>query len=320
MPGQRSKPTERVVRLLDTLRSHAGAGLRFADLARTGGLSQATCHAILLTLADAGYVVRDDATRTYSLGPALVALGDAAGASFPDVRASAAELARLAAVTGCPVSAARVVDGAITVVEVVGPGSEALAIRPGTRVPCAPPFGAIHVAWDGAEAVAAWIARASSPTLTAERLRAVIDDHRRTRVAIAPYTASSAALREALGELAADTLSRDVRDRTLALLAAIDELDYSSGALDDADRLAVNTLTAPVFGLDGRVSFAVAIHVAQPDLAVTQIRALAGELHAATERMTTVVGGRRPDDAERATTEPESASPARASALTGRTS
>ena len=296
MPGQRSNPTERVVRLLETLRAGSGAGRRFADLARAADLSQATGHAILLTLADAGYVVRDAETRTFSLGPALVSLGTAASATFPEVRAAAGDLASLAARTGLACSAARVVDDSITVLAVVGPDRIELPIREGTRVPFAPPFGAIHVAWSGDAAIDAWITRAPRPALTPQRLRRVIDDHRRTHVAIAPYTDSSARLREALGELAVDALARDVRERTLELLAAIDELDYTSDALDHGERLPVNTVTAPVFDSSGKTSFAVALHVADPELGVATIRALAGELRAATEAITATVGGRLPDD------------------------
>jgi DNA-binding IclR family transcriptional regulator len=296
MPGQRSNPTERVVRLLDTLRAHPGEAMRFADLARAGDLSQATCHAILLTLTDAGYVVRDAETRAYTLGPALVALGAAARASFPEVRAAATDLEALAASTRLPVSAARVVDDAITVLDVVGPDRDTLPIHEGTRVPCAPPFGAIHVAWDGDAAIDAWIARAPRPTLTAARLRAVVDDHRRTHVAIAPYTQSSAQLRAALGELAIDALADDVRERTLELLAAIDELDYTSAALADRELLAVNTLTAPVFDHRGRVAFAVALHVADAALTVARLHVLTAELRRATEAMTDRIGGQLPHD------------------------
>jgi DNA-binding IclR family transcriptional regulator len=296
MPGQRSNPTERVVRVLETLRAHEGTGLRFADLARAGDVSQATCHSILLTLADAGYVVRDTETRTYTLGPALVALGAAAAASFPEVRAARPELALLSAATGAPVSAASVVDGAITVVDIVGDDRGTLHIREGTRVPCAPPFGAIHVAWESPDVIDAWIARAPSPTLTPDRLRAVVADHRRTHVAVAPYTRSSARLRDALGELAVDALAHDVRERTMELLAAIDELDYTSDVLADARHLPVNTLTSPVFDHDGQVAFAVALHVADPDLPVTRLRELATELRTSTARMTTAVGGHVPDE------------------------
>ena len=112
---------------------------------------------------------------------------------------------------------------------------------------------------------------APSATFTPDRLRAVVADHRRTHVAVAPYTRSSERLRDALGELAVDALARDVRERTLELLAAIDELDYTSDVLADAEHLPVNTLTSPVFDHDGRVAYAVALHVADPDLAVTRV-------------------------------------------------
>jgi DNA-binding IclR family transcriptional regulator len=319
MPGQRSNPTERVVRLLETLRVHTGSttengstGLRFADLARAGGVSQATCHSILLTLADAGYVVRDAETRTYTLGPALVALGAAATASFPEVRAARPELVLLSDGTGLPVSAARVVDGAITVVDIVGGDRATLHLREGTRVPCAPPFGAIHVAWEPPDVIDAWIARASSPTLTPERLRAVVADHRRTHVAVAPYTSSSARLRDALGELAVDALAHDVRERTLELLAAIDELDYTSDVLADAEHLPVNTLTSPVFDRDGHVAFAVALHVADRALATTRLRELVSELRTATDRMTSIIGG---TVADASPGEPFTTSPARPGAV-----
>ena len=114
------------------------------------------------------------------------------------------------------------------------------------------------------------------------------------------------------------TLAHDVRDRTLELLAAIDELDYTSDALERVDRLPVNTVTAPVFDAAGSTSFAVALHVADPELPVPTIRALGEELRTATEAITAAVGGRLPDD----TTE-EPFTPAghrRAGALTGGTS
>jgi DNA-binding IclR family transcriptional regulator len=293
-----SKPTERVVRILELLRGHPGAGLRFSDLARDGGLSQATCHSILVTLADAGYVVRDAEALTYRLGPAALALGAAAGESFADVRAARPELEALSARTGLPVSAATVVDGAITVIDLVGAGARPSPIQVGTSVPLAPPFGAIHVAWSGERAVDEWIARAPRPTLTPERLRAVIRDHQATHLAVAPHTTTSVELRAALGELAADALARDVRERTLDLLAAIDELDYTAAVLANADRLPVNTLTAPVFDATARPAYAVALHVREPDVDIARIEELGQELLGATRRLTAALGGDEPPRVE----------------------
>ena len=63
--AQRSQPAERVVRVLEALRARPDEGLRFADVARAADVSQGTCHAILATLTDAGWVQREPATKTY---------------------------------------------------------------------------------------------------------------------------------------------------------------------------------------------------------------------------------------------------------------
>ena len=63
--------------------------------------------------------------------------------------------------------AAKVVDDAITVVAVAGAAAVGDPIRPGTRVPFVPPFGAIHVAWSSPHDVEQWIRRAPSPVFTA---------------------------------------------------------------------------------------------------------------------------------------------------------
>jgi len=292
--AQSSAPTTRVVRVLEALRIHAQEGLRYAELAQAADVSQGTCHAILASLSDAGYVVRDPSSKAYSLGPALLGLGDAAARAFPEVRLARAELDALAAATGRRCSAAKVIDDAITVVAVAGGGGSDDPIRPGTSVPFVPPFGAIHVAWSSPHDVEQWIRRAPSAVFTAARLQEVVDDHRRARFAVAPYTSASARLRELLGELAADGVSDDVRARTVELLGAIDRLDYTTHDLNAGGPLAVNTITAPVFDHHAKVAFAVALHVAEPALAAAGIQALARAVVAAVDRMTEAIGGRVP--------------------------
>ncbi len=295
--SQRSKPTERVVRVLELLRT-SPAGLRFSELARAGDLSQGTCHAILGALVDAGYVVRDAESLTYSLGPGALALGTAAVDAHADVRGARSALVDLAARTGLAVSVAKVVGGDITVVDVVAaPGCEP-PIRVGARVPFAPPFGAIHVAWSGDAAIRAWIGRSARADLAASRLLAVVRDHQQTRVAVAPYTATSTELRAALSALAADARSDAVRERTLGLLSAIDEVDFTREVIEHSDRLPVNTITSPVFDADGATAHAVGLHLGDPDVTTTRVRSLFAELLAVAEELTERRGGHLPEALE----------------------
>ena len=46
--------------------------LRFSDVVRELGLTQATAHAILTTLSDRGWINRDPIDKTFSLGPAVI--------------------------------------------------------------------------------------------------------------------------------------------------------------------------------------------------------------------------------------------------------
>jgi DNA-binding IclR family transcriptional regulator len=287
--SQRSNPAERVVRVLEALRAHPDDGLRFADVARAAAVSQATCHAILASLTDAGYVARDEATKTYSLGPALVPLAAGASRTLRVGQIVRPALDKLATRIGFACSVAEAVGDAITVVAVAAPPGVDPLLPIGASVPFAPPYGAIHVAWSDDAAIDAWIARATNPALTPARLRAVVADHQHSRVAVAPYTPAREGVRAALAELASEQQAGELRTRTLDLLTTIDRLDYTTDELSGAEPLPVHTITAPVFdtcpsGL--RVAFAVGVQVADPALSMPRLRELITELHRTTEQMT----------------------------------
>jgi len=295
-----SAPTARVVRVLESLRGRAGGGLRYAELAEHAGVSQATCHAILTTLADAGYVVRDPSSRSYVLGPALVGLGEVAARARPEIALARPELDALAARTGLSWSAGRATGDTIAIVAVGAGIAEDDPIRPGATLPFAPPFGAIHLAWSTPAEIDDWTRRAPEGTFAEPDLRAVVADHRRTRVAVAPFTPASAQLRGLLGELTADTVTDDVRRRTIELLAAIDRLDLRRDEYAGRGTLSVNTITAPVFDARGAVSFAVALHVADPEIDAGRVRTLARELVRTVDRVTAAIGGCIPQEGDTA--------------------
>ena len=293
--SQRSNPAERVVRVLEALRAYPDDGLRFAEVARAAAVSQATCHAILASLTDAGYVAREEATKAYSLGPALVPLAAGASRTLRVARVLRPALDELAVRTGLACSVAEGVGDAITLVAVAAPSGMDPLLRIGTSVPFAPPFGAIHVAWSEPAVIDAWIARATNPALTPARLRAVVDDHQQSRVAVAPFTRAREGVRSALAELASDEQAGELRTRTLELLATIDRLDYTSDELAGTDPLPVHTITAPVFetpdsGNGRRVAFAVGVQVADPALPMRRLRDLITALHHTTEGMTANMG------------------------------
>ena len=97
-----SPPTERVVATMALLAERPDAALSLAELTRRLGVNKSTGHAILTSFAAAGWVLRDPTRKTYRLGPAMVALGRQAGASFPALdfaRAALVDLSREFAAT-----------------------------------------------------------------------------------------------------------------------------------------------------------------------------------------------------------------------------
>src|SRR4029079_18979832 len=69
----RSSPaTLRTLAVLNLVVQHPTKAFSFTDVVTARRLSRATCHSILVTLAEAGYLYRR-ANKSYVIGPALIA-------------------------------------------------------------------------------------------------------------------------------------------------------------------------------------------------------------------------------------------------------
>jgi len=259
-------------------------------------ITRTTCHSLLMTLADAGYLVRDPRSKTYTLGPGLIALGQAAQRSFPSIQLARGELERLHRRTGMASTATAVVGGDIIVIDRVGEEDDVAATRRGQRTPLAAPFGALHVAWSGREEVASWVDRTTEELTDQryaeyDRLLAAI---RRQRYTVSPLDEAGILLRGRLLELAADVASDDLRTMALALASALRSRDYLPDELAPGRQVGVDTVAAPVFDAGARPDFVVALQVQRDQVSTDEVAALASDLLDATRRMTRLVGGGEP--------------------------
>src|SRR5205809_7052103 len=87
---------ERVVAVLNFLAAHPDESFTLSELARRLNLNKATCHALLMTLTEAGYLLRHPSRMTYMLGPSMVAIGSAAPAPSQAVDVAREEIRPLA--------------------------------------------------------------------------------------------------------------------------------------------------------------------------------------------------------------------------------
>lgn len=90
-----SQPTARALAILDLLMANPNQAFGLTEMTRRLNLNKATCHAILTTMANYGFLVQHPKTKAYRLGPSIIAAGNAAFAQFPVLEYARPELEAL---------------------------------------------------------------------------------------------------------------------------------------------------------------------------------------------------------------------------------
>lgn len=291
--ARRSPAVERCVAVLNHLAARPTQPLTLSELARDLELNKATAHALLATLADEGWVIRDEGTLAYSLGPALIAVGAAARATFPAARLAERPMAELSEEVGlqCIASQALVrsaeanADGRgdeIVILAATGSrGPLGIDIQPGQRMPLRPPLGSVFVAWAGSHEIDRWLA-SLGPKATAadfERYREALEVVRERGYSVGLGGDEQQRMVEQLGH--GDGPPPSAQEYALTELA--DERAYR-----------VNHIGAPVFDADGNVALALFLIGFQGQIPARQVPDYARRLVAAAGRVTDALHGRPP--------------------------
>lgn len=114
--GRLVPAADQALRLLFELAGVPGGQATLSELSRRAGISRSKGSALLATLASAGVVTRNEATKSYSLGPALLVLSRALLDQGDLPRAAAPFLDHLAATTGCSALLCLISNGQVFVV------------------------------------------------------------------------------------------------------------------------------------------------------------------------------------------------------------
>lgn len=242
-PVTRPSPqTDRVIAVTRLLAAHPDEGFTISELARRLRLNKATLYPMIAALTDAGWLVRDPATKAFRLGPELIAVGEAAGRSLPAVQLARPAMVDLATELGVTCAAFTASDGVATLTDQVWDvRSTVQPLRPGLWAPLRAPFGAVFAAWGDEAELAAWF-DATDETARGRYLAALERSRERGYVV----------------ELRMPTRELPDGTRSLAEVLEVDE-DFLAGDLDQAASYAVSTVEAPVFDGDGRVALALAL-------------------------------------------------------------
>jgi DNA-binding IclR family transcriptional regulator len=247
----------RSVDVLDFLAAFPGRGFTLSEIARAAKINVASCHAVLSALVERGYLVRRSDQRTYVLGPALVAIGEAALKSQPLVARAKAAAQALSEEFALPVLLSAVVDKEILgVVSISDAAGRSAGLRVGERMPLVAPVGAPFLAWSSEATIEAWLDRAASP-----RNERLADDWRRTlaltrqrgfqvtlRAAEGPHIA------EMMAEMAAGRRLSSYKDEAIGAISSLENLAQPE-TLEPDELYDIVLIAAPIFDQDGEAPF-----------------------------------------------------------------
>jgi DNA-binding IclR family transcriptional regulator len=289
-----SPPTERVVAILDHLSREPNRPSTVSELAKHLRISQATCHAIVTSLAEAGYLLRAPGTKRYGLGPKLIGLGRATETAFSIGHLVRSGMEELSASTAATCSVRMLSEESIVIVDIVGDASRAGADTIGDRYPFAPPFGSSFVVWGHDDVAQRWLARApvKVPPTQRKRLQELVASSRRHGYIVYPFGGLAGDLHRALlrsGEVD-EVESEMIRRLRMEVL----QHAWSVGTVLDGrgdHTIDVSTIGAPIFGPDGAARFALELHVNRRGLTMAEVEQYAQQLTRITREATEASGG-----------------------------
>ncbi|ADP82485.1 helix-turn-helix domain-containing protein [Pseudofrankia inefficax] len=262
MPNAASPPTARVLDVLELLARSDEEPPRLRDLVRDLGLTQATAHAIMATLCDRGWAVRDPTSRAFTPGPALTALAARAGAGVSRRRTAREVVRQLAHDLGHPsVVTERVGDELVITTLDLGP-CQVADLAAGERLPFAAPFGVAFAAWEDDDGRRAWMRRGAitDPALTG-RLDDLLTATHERGFSIERMDPAMTRATRAMTALRDDPQARPVRRAVDGLLSEIANLGFRDVDAEANDRRPVTAISAPVFDpRTGQVTASVGVH------------------------------------------------------------
>ena len=275
---------DRTVAVLNHMAAHPTRQFTLSELARDLDLNKATAHGMLNTLASAGYLIRDPEAKTYALGPALIALGNAALSSTPAARLAEPHMTALSLEFDLEcVASAAIADEIVILARAGTPRPLGINVEPGQRLPLAPPLGTVFVAWSGPEAIDRWLSHVDPDQneVDLERYREALGTVRERGYSVALGGEGQQKLVKALQQ--AGHSPRSSRGEEYALVE-----------LAGSTRYRINHIGAPVFGTQGEVALALFLIGFRGQIAAEEVPRYAERLRDAAEAVTAALRGRAP--------------------------
>lgn len=279
---------------LNYLTAHPGVSFSLSELSVALDVNAPSLSAQLLALVDAGYVSRHPRRKTYTLGPAGVALGHAAARQHPAIEAAETEMRELARL-GNECVGTVATSGEMLFVAIEGhPGAKSREAWIGQRIPMVPPFGQVFVAWSSNAEIDRWLGatgRGEQAALLRERLLASLERVREDGYVVGLANDPVEEVIALVDQLT--VIDRDeIRRRLLEAIPRQGPAYVADGILPDGVYDVAN-LAVPVFDAEGSVAFAMTL-TGLHGIRGERLREIAEIALGAARRVTRRIGGKWP--------------------------
>jgi DNA-binding IclR family transcriptional regulator len=287
--GSLSNSAARAVAIVEFLASNPDQTYTLSEIARCCGLRKSTAYTILGILHQAGWLTRSPADLEYGLGPTLITVGKAAEETRPEVNLARPVMQRLTVSFQRECVLSTTLGDEILVLEVTGRTMRGSATHPGHRVPWVAPFGTVFVAWLDESVRNEWYARSS--VVSSEQvavLERILDATSRRGYVITVHSDPRDKMAEIVRAVSSERTIRDVRRTLREQLAQLPPVAYLVDDETVRDRLAVESIQAPIFDPEGVARYALTVGNVdlelEPDTAArfgVEVRRAADEVTAA---------------------------------------
>jgi DNA-binding IclR family transcriptional regulator len=286
--ARRALSATRAVELLEFFAAHPGEDLTYTQLAQRLGVNLSSMHSILMALTESAILRRDPVHNTYSLGPALVAIGGAALSRNPIIEEARTQLSQLSQRLGLEgLGIVRIGGEALCFARSGPPPVPGQTLQVGQRVPIVRPLYSIWMAWADEPDVARWLGLSENARPEPWLLN-ILEAVRKRGYSVVLEIAPRQRIGELLAELAETPHDTELRKE---LRNAIEELgpDGVQSSHWNASTKMVSTITAPVFDPSGETTLALSLQGFDSPLSDTEVDGYGRELCAVAQRITDTV-------------------------------
>ena len=293
-----SQPTARALAILDLLMANPTQAFGLTEMTRRLDLNKATCHAILTTMANYGFLVQHPQTKAYRLGPSIIAAGNAAFAQFPVLEYARPELEALQS----DLNIGFAVTGRSKLHQVLlalyGHATPLIdSFQLGLRLPNTAPVAACFTAFSPARELEAWLSRA-------HQARGVYDEKLDQKLRVAAIGIRARGYEVTLRTRAEAKLEAELKRiheswSLSALEAAANQFQYDLcdefyplDRIEPKTRYEVSTIAVPIFVLKEVPMLCFVAGSFDKAISGAQIGDIAARMKESADRVTRLASGR----------------------------